>query len=197
MHLHRPIIVSTAFLGALLALCGAPPVAAAASGGACQLQGVASISPPLGNASASFAYSFTGNLTSCQSNVAGAPASGTVSAGIQLPETVTLTNIATGATTTGTVLYQEPVPQGNGSCGSSTTAGTALATWSDGRNTVVAYDTSGAGAAVELQGSVAASVTLALVSSSVPAGYTAPSTYVVSSDEPAFPVGEQSLAALT
>src|SRR5882724_3737200 len=79
------------------------PASAATGGGGCQLTGVANISPPLGSASAPFAYSFTGDLTSCKSNVAGAPASGTVSAGIKLPESVTLTNTADGTTTTGTV----------------------------------------------------------------------------------------------
>src|SRR6266403_5227469 len=168
----------------------------AATAGACHLQGVANISPPLGSSSGSFAYSFTGNLSNCESNVAGAPTTGTVSAGIQLPETVTLTS-TTGTTTTGTVLYQEPIPQGSGSCGSSTTAGEALATWGDGKHTVVSYTTTGAAAAVNLQGTIVASMTLTLVASSVPAGYTAPSTYTVSSDEPAFVVGQQSTAALT
>jgi len=184
------IVLATAFSAAVLwaAGPGASPAGAQPAGGLCQLQGVANISPPLTDASGSFAYNFTGSLGtgtmgSCQSNVAGAPTTATVSAGIQLPETVTLTNTSTGGTTTGTVLYQEPIPQGSGSCGSSTTAGTALVTWNDGKNTVVGYTTTGALAAVQLQGMVAASMTLTLVASSVPAGYTAPSTYIVSSNE--------------
>src|SRR2546421_10217517 len=55
-------------------------------------------------------------------------------------------------TTTGTVMYQEPIPQGSGSCGNSTTAGESLATWGDGRHTVVSYNTTGALAAVQVQG---------------------------------------------
>src|SRR5438552_15434083 len=125
MGVRRSRILFVAALSAIACLGGSRASAAGPSGGACQLQGVANISPPLTNTSGNFAYSFTGDLGSCQSNVAGAPTAGTVSAGIQIPETVTLTS-TTGTTTTGTVLYQQPIPQGSGSCGSSTTSGEAL-----------------------------------------------------------------------
>src|SRR2546427_4084296 len=191
------IVVCAALSAAVLWVAGpgASLAGAATGGGECQLQGVENTSPPLTSSSGSFAYNFTGTLSSCQSNVAGAPTTGNVSAGIQLPETVTLT--CTNGTTTGTVLYQEPIPQGSGTCGSSTTAGESLTVWNDGKNTVAAYTTTGALAAVQLQGMVVDSMTLTLVASSVPAGYTAPPTYVINTDEPAFPVGEGSLALLT
>ena len=52
-----------------------------------------------------------------------------------------------------------PVATGNGSCASSTTQGIAVAQWSDGTTTVVSYSTTGALAAVKLEGTVIASVT--------------------------------------
>src|SRR2546423_636063 len=118
----------------LLALAG--PASAAPNGGGCHLQGTASFSPGLTNTAQNFSYSFTGNLSGCQSS-SGGPATGTVSAG-----------------TNGL-----PVPTGNGSCGSSTTSGIAVVQWADGTATVVQYTTSGAAAAVVLQGTVIGSVT--------------------------------------
>jgi hypothetical protein len=141
-------------LGLIAVLPAAP--AMSASGGGCQLQGNASFSPGLTNTSGNFSYSFAGGLTGCQSNVAGAPTSGSVEAG----KTVTrqVVNSITGATDT--VTYQEPVPSGTGSCGSSTTNGTGIVTWSDGTQTVIGYSTTGAAAAVNLSGNVVPSVTL-------------------------------------
>ena len=75
-------------------------------------------------------------------------------------------NSATGTVSAGQALtvagqkFQEPVASGNGSCGSSTTNGIAVVVWADGTNTVVQYTTTGALAAVQLQGTVIASVTL-------------------------------------
>jgi hypothetical protein len=108
----------------------------AANAGGCRLQGAANISPGLSNMAQNFTYSFTGNLTNCQSS-SGGPSSGTVFAG-----------------TNGL-----PVPSGNGSCANSTTSGIAVVGWSDGTTTVVQYSTNGALAAVALQGTVIASVT--------------------------------------
>ena len=133
-------------VGALLVLA---PNAFAASGGGCQLDGNASFSPGLNNNAQNFSYSFGGALSGCQSSEAGAPASGTVSAG----EVVTINGQQ----------FQEPVPTGNGGCATSTTSGTAIASWADGTQTVFSYSTSGAAAAVNLQGTVVPSVTLQAV----------------------------------
>ena len=189
------LVLTVAALG--VSLLAVAPAGAAPGGGECQLQGTANLSPALSSTSSNFTYSFSGALSGCQSNLAGAPTAGTVSAGITLPESVTLTNTSTGTTTTGTVSYQEPVASGTGSCGNSTTSGVSLSTWNDGKHTVVGYSTNGAAAAVALQGTVVASMTLSLVASSVPAGFTAPSTFTIASDEPTFAVGEGALGALT
>jgi hypothetical protein len=101
-----------------------------------QLDGAASFATPT---SQPFTYSFSGTLTSCQSNES-APTSGTVSAG----KTITI----------GGVVYQEPPANGTGSCGSSDTSGSSVVTWADGTVTVINYTTKGALAAVVLSGSV-------------------------------------------
>jgi hypothetical protein len=118
------------------------PSAPAASGGACQLKGTASFGSGLNTTAKPFDYSFHGDLSNCQSSVAGSPTSGTVLAG------EVYTDPATGKQ------YQMPRAQGEGSCASSTTNGTAVAFWADGTRTIVAYSTTGATAGVFLQGTV-------------------------------------------
>ena len=147
------VVVSIA---AAIALAGS---AGAASGGGCQLQGNASFSPGLGATSKSFVYSFAGNLTGCQSTVAGAPTTGKVEAG--KTQTRTYTDPVTGVSHT--VTYQEPIGTGTGGCSNSTTSGTGIVTWSDGTISVLSYSTTGAAAAVNLSGSIAPSVTLTAV----------------------------------
>jgi hypothetical protein len=125
--------------------------ASAASGGGCQLDGTANISPGLTNTSQSFNYNFSGGLSRCQSNQAGAPTSGTVEAGqvVTAPSGEQFQQTSTSG-----------APSGTGSCGSSTTSGIAIVTWADSTVTVVSYTTTGATAAVNLTGTVIASVTL-------------------------------------
>jgi hypothetical protein len=122
--------------------------ASAASGGGCQLKGTASFTPGLSTTSQPFTYSFSGDLTSCQSTDAGSPATGFVQAG------GTYTDPATGNA------YTLPDSTGTGGCASSTTQGLALITWGDGTRTIEQYDTTGAGAAVSLTGTVVDSTTL-------------------------------------
>jgi hypothetical protein len=141
-------------LGALVVVVAAltalalAPAAPATSGGGCQLKGTASFSPGLNTTSQPFTYSFSGDLTGCQSTEAGSPATGRVQAG------GTYTDPATGKA------YVMPNSTGTGSCGSSTTQGLALITWADGTRTLIQYTTTGAGAAVALQGTVPGSTTL-------------------------------------
>src|SRR3954470_4960565 len=98
-------------LGCAIAVLLVPSSASAAqSVGGCQLDGTASFAPGLATSAKAFSYSFHGNLRGCKSSEAGAPASGTVSAG----EAVTINGQQ----------FQEPAATGNGGCTSSTTAGT-------------------------------------------------------------------------
>ena len=82
---------------------------------------------------------------------------------------------AAGAVVTGahsgsaSATYQEPTPTGTGSCGSSSTSGTAIVKWADGTTTAVRFTTTGAAAAVNLTGSVVATV------DATRASYTGPS----------------------
>jgi hypothetical protein len=151
-----------------------PSSAFAASAGSCQLQGTANFSPGLNSSSQSFSYNFGGNLSGCNSSESGVPTSGKVSAGQTVTQQVK--NTITGATDT--VTYQEPVPTGTGGCGSSTTNGSALTTWSDGTQTVESYSTTGALAGVHLSGSVVASMTLTAINP--PAGD--PTTFTITTN---------------
>jgi hypothetical protein len=151
--LRKLALLVVVSIAAAIALAGS---AGAASGGGCQLQGNASFSPGLGATSRAFTYGFAGNLTGCQSTVAGAPTTGTVEAG--KTQTRSYTDPVTGVSHT--VTYQEPIAQGTGGCSNSTTNGTGIVTWSDGTISVLNYSTTGAAAAVNLSGTVAPSVTL-------------------------------------
>jgi hypothetical protein len=133
-----------AVLGALIFASGA----SAASAGGCQLKGTASFTPGLSTTSQPFTYSFGGDLTGCKSTDASAPATGTVQAG------GTYTDPASGNA------YVLPRSTGTGGCTSSTTQGLALIVWGDGTRTLTQYTTSGAAAAVKLDGTVPDSTTL-------------------------------------
>src|SRR3954466_6278591 len=110
---------------ALLALAFTGSAAAATTGG-CHLQGNASFSPGLNSSSKPFSYSFGGQLSSCQSNQAGTPATGSVEAGKVYTD-------PTGEQ------FQEPLSSGTGGCSNSTTSGTAITNWADGTITVISY----------------------------------------------------------
>ena len=62
-------------LAGLVVLLASAPSAFAASGGGCQLQGSANITPGLNSSAQNFTYNFGGNLSGCQSSEAGAPSS--------------------------------------------------------------------------------------------------------------------------
>lgn len=138
------------------------PVGTAASGGGCNVQGTANLTPGLNNSAQPFTYTFSGGLSSCRSSDASAPATGGIGAG-QLYQAVTSSGPDPAnplVTITHTEHFYEPVSTGNGGCASSTTSGVAFITWADNTITVFNYTTSGALAAVALQGSVLSSIAL-------------------------------------
>jgi hypothetical protein len=147
MRSRRTVALLAAVVAALCAASFASG-ASAASGGGCQLKGTAAFTPGLNTTSQPFTYSFGGDLTGCQSTEAGSPATGRVQAG------GTYTDPATGKG------YVLPDATGTGSCGSSTTEGLAVITWADGTRTITDYSTTGAAAAVLLDGAVVDSTTL-------------------------------------
>jgi hypothetical protein len=123
---------SSALRLALLAVSVAGAVAAvpasAADGGMCRLDGSATFQKGPNTTDHPFTYTFTGDLSSCQTSGPAVPGSG---------------KIATLQPATG-----------SGTCGSNTTAGFALVTWADKTTTIVKYTTQSAAAGVVLQGSV-------------------------------------------
>ena len=147
MRSRRKLALLAAVVAALCAFTFAQG-ASAASGGGCQLKGTASFTPGLSTTSQPFTYSFSGDLTNCQSSEAGSPATGFVQAGGNY------TDPASGNT------YVLPSSTGTGGCASSTTEGLALITWGDGTRTLTQYATTGAAAAVNLDGTVVESTTL-------------------------------------
>jgi hypothetical protein len=119
----RLMLVALAAAGAVAAV-----PASAADGGMCQLNGSATFTKGPNSTDHPFTYTFSGDLTNCQSNTPGAAPSG---------------KIATLVPSTGT-----------GTCATNTSAGTALVTWSDKGLSVVSYTTQSATAGVVLQGTV-------------------------------------------
>jgi hypothetical protein len=119
----------------LVALAAAGAVAAgpasAADGGLCKLDGTATFVKGPNATDHPFSYTFTGDLSNCQSNTPGAAASGKIATLVPA--------------------------KGTGTCASNTGAGIALVTWADKGLSVVQYTTQSATAGVVLQGNVIAS----------------------------------------
>ena len=139
-------LVTAAVAGFLLFV--APP-AAAQSGGLCQLNGTANITPGLSNTSGNFTFTFSGALSGCQSNDSTAPTQGAVGIG----QTIVVNGL----------VAQEPAATGSGSCANSDGSGIAIVSWADGTTTVVSFTTQAVTGAVNLSGSVMDSVTLPVV----------------------------------
>lgn len=149
--------------GVFAALVPASSAMAAQGGSACTLDGTAKLKPGLSsntptpapsvpapawglphevNWGTPFTYSFRGTLDNCKGaspGGPGGPTGGTISAG----ENVTINGVA----------YESLGPAtGNGGCTGSSTAGSSIIQWADGKLSVVDYKTEGAAAAVGLTG---------------------------------------------
>jgi hypothetical protein len=103
------------------------PAGASPGGGGCQLHGNVKFNNGPNSTDHPFTYTFAGALTNCQSS-SSAPAAGTIA------------TLVPG--------------KGSGTCANGTTAGVAIAKWSDGTASVIKYTTSSAAAEVVLQGNV-------------------------------------------
>jgi len=187
--LRKALAVASAagLLAMLLVLAGATSAVGEPGGGACQLSGTATFSPNGPGTTQTFGYTVAGQLSGCQSNVEGAPTSGSIGVGQEYIV----------STPDGPATYVAPAATGSGavpvnSCLGGNTEGTGVVTWPDGTNTIVDYTTSSVTSAVSLQGTVVESVTLTLVSG--PVG--SPATHTLTTNNPSFPVGDGAQGAI-
>jgi hypothetical protein len=103
------------------------PAGAAPTAGGCYLYGTAAFTHGPNTTAHAFTYTFTGVLSSCESN--------------------------TSTPYYGKIATLVPA-KGSGTCANNTGSGVALVTWSDKTLTIVSYTTQSAGAEVVLQGKV-------------------------------------------
>jgi hypothetical protein len=107
------------------ALTGIGGATAAAQPSVCVLKGTAHINPGLAVAARSFSYTFNGSFANCHGSDASIK-SGTVT--------------ASGS--------------GSGGCTQSKTSGSAFITWNNGRTSALSFTTTGAAAALVVQGTI-------------------------------------------
>ena len=113
--------------GSMAAAAGSGSVASAAGSqrGGCVLSGTANIRPGLTTKSHPISYTFTGVLSHCQSTVNGVTSGKIVASG-----------------------------RGTASCASSSSRGTAVIRWNNGKMSTLAFTTTGAAAALYVTGTV-------------------------------------------
>jgi len=195
------IAVAAVLLAALGMVASASPSVAQTTD-SCQVSGTTN----LGSSS----YTLSANLSNCVSSTARAPAEGKLGQGQSYTESVSITT-STGAVVQGTAQYQQSPGSGNACPGNSSPVtgsgfGDWIVSWSDGTNTVlntvytVANQTIVKWGGVSPGGgnpSVESGTTLNLVAGSENPAGTAPSTFAITSNNPAFPPGTPTSAQLT